>query len=123
MSLEKGYGPVNFGTTQVELLDGSLSGFQAVFIKAERVTMATSFLLLLGFSSYNIYSYLWKGKRYSSYPLVLGYINITLYSIICVLYELYMGFACGGQDCFTHYLISIMPEYRRTQEKHQNYLT
>ncbi len=61
MSLEKGYGPVNYGTTQIELCDGLLSDFQANFIKTERVTMAAIFLLLLGISVYNIYTYLWKG--------------------------------------------------------------
>ena len=127
MSVEKGYGPVNFGTTQVELCDGlsELSSFEVMSIKVERVTVAIVFLFLLGATVYNIYAYLWKSHMYSSYPLVLGYVLLTVYSAMGVVYELYMGFACGKNDCFTHLLVSIMPEYRVYfySEKHHSYIT
>ncbi len=61
---------------------------------------------------------------YSSYPLVFAYSILVLYGIMGVCYEIYMGFRCGQHDCFTHLLVSIMPEYRVYfyNEKHQSYL-
>ena len=103
MPLEQGYGPVNFETTQVDLCDGlnELSEFAVGLIKGERVFLAICFLALLCFTIYTVYAYLWKGRIYKSYPLIFSYILLALFSMIGVFYELFMGFRCGKQDCFT----------------------
>ena len=112
--LEQGIGPVNLGLVPVQLEDGldELGEGQTVFLKSERILLALAFLGILIFSLYNIYQYLYKAHMYSSYPLVFAYSILVLYGIMGVCYEIYMGFRCGQQDCFTHLLVSIMPEYR-----------
>ena len=97
MSLEQGIGPINFGVTQVELCDGlnELSSFEIGFIKVERVTFALIYLTLLSLAVYNIYFYLWKGRLYYSFPLVVGYFFLVAFSVCGIAYETYMGFGCG----------------------------
>ena len=126
MPLEKGIGPIHFNTSHVPECDGlnDLSMFENDFVKTERVILALTFLALLIITIYNIYSYLWKGMMYQSYPLVFTYIVLVLFSVLGFIYEIYMGFRCGSTDCFTHLLVSIMPEYQIyfAEEKHKNYL-
>ena len=97
MPLEQGYGPVNFGTTQVELCDGlsDLSEFQVDFIKTERVFLALCFLAMLCLTVYSLYIYLWKGMIFRSYPLIFSYVLLALFSFMGVFYEIFMGFRCG----------------------------
>ena len=95
------------------------------FIKVERVTFSVAFMVMLGTCIVNIYAYLYKGGMASSYPLVLAYIVLTIFSLLGTVYELFMGFGCGNHDCFTHLLITIMPEYRlqRLEDVHKSYMT
>ena len=67
---------------------------------------------MLILTCYNVYAYLLKGVIVKSYPLIFSYVLLTLFSLIGVFYEIFMGFRCGEQDCFTHLLVSVMPEYR-----------
>jgi len=124
--LERGVGPINFGTTQVPQEDGlnELDPLETFFMKGERVFFAAIFGGMLIFTLYNIYSYLWKAKMYGSWPLVFSYVVLLLFSSINTFYELYMGFRCGKHDCYTHLLVSIMPEYRVYffSEQHKSYL-
>ena len=117
---------MNFGTAEVQLVDGltELSSFEVDFIKTERVFLAICFLAMLCLTIYNIYAYLWKGVMLKSYPLIFSYVLLTLFSFMGVFYEIFMGFRCGEQDCFTHLLVSVMPEYRLyfAKEKHKDYL-
>ena len=93
-------------------------------MKIERVTLAVIFFIMLSLCAYNTYFYLYRAKMYRSYPLVFAYIVVALFSFMGIYYELFMGFHCGSQDCFTHLLITIMPEYsfERLREEHQNWL-
>ena len=113
MPLELGVGPSNFGIDQAALCDGlnDLSTFENDLIKTERVVGASAFLGLLILTIYNIYSYLWKGMMYQSYPLVFTYIVLVMFCVLGITYEIYMAFRCGSTDCVVHLLISIMPEY------------
>lgn len=94
-------------------------------VKVERISLAVTFAVLLGMACYNIYMYLWKGRLYTCYPLVIAYIFLVLFSVTGVVYEFFMGFACGKHDCFIHLLISITPQYRVYfyAEKHYSYIT
>ena len=70
------------------------------------------FFVMLCFTIWNIYSYLWKQVGLRSYPIVISYILLVLFSAVGMIYEFFMGFRCGKHDCFTHLLVSMMPEYR-----------
>ena len=72
------------------------------FIKAERVLMIVCFITMLLGCAWNIYYYLLKHGMYKSFPLVISYILITLFSLNNLVYETYMGFGCGAQDCLVH---------------------
>ena len=101
-----------------------MSEFDVDFIKTERVFFAICFLGMLCVTVYNMYAYLWKGLMFKSYPLLISYILLSLFGLLGIFYEIYMGFRCGKQDCFTHLLVSTMPEYRVyfMHEEHKSYL-
>ena len=125
-SLEHGIGPINFGTTQVEPCDGlsEVSNSANIFLKGERILFGLAFGFMLGLTCFTAYRFLYKRQMYGSYPLVFTYIILGVLSFMGVFYEFFMGFRCGDQDCFTHLLVSIMPEYRVYffSEKHKDYL-
>ena len=112
-SLEMGIGPINFERTVVSPCDGlsEVSDTANVFLKIERIVFGLAFGFMLAFACYTAYSYLWKRQMYGSYPLVFAYVNLVILSLMGLFYEFFMGFRCGHQDCFTHLLVSIMPEY------------
>ena len=123
--IDSALGPIQFGKTfDPPLEKGFLDKRQEIFVKVERVTLAVIFFLMMCLCGYNVYFYLYRAKMYRSYPLIFAYIIVAVFSFMGIFYELYMGFHCGGQDCFTHLLIAIMPEYsfERRNEEHQNYL-
>lgn len=110
--LERGIGPINLGSkSDPPLEDGSLSSAEATFIRVERVFLAIMYLAMMAFCLFNSWSYLYRAGMYKSYPLFFAYVIIFLYSFAGIFYEFYMGFHCGEQDCFTHLMVSIMPEY------------
>ena len=109
---ELGVGPINFGSkTDPPLENGFLSSGQATFLKVERVILALLFFTMFTLCVYNTYTYLYKARMFKSRPLVFAYLLILLSSISGIGYEFYMTFHCGQQDCYTHAVIAMMPEY------------
>lgn len=70
-----------------------------IFLKAERVALATGYLLLFSFTIVNIWSYMIKQGMYKSVPMLCCYISLILMSGVCVFYEFFMAFRCGEHDC------------------------
>ena len=97
LPLERGVGPINFGTTPVALEDGlnELNSAQTSFLKIERVVFALCFLVMLGLCLFNVYFYLYKARMYASYPLVFSYVVLIVFGLFGTGYEFYMGFHCG----------------------------
>ena len=111
-TLERGIGPIQLGSAKdPPLEEGFLSSGLTTFLRIERVLLAIFYLVMMAFCIYNTWSYLYKARMYKSYPLMFLYIIIFLYSLHGIFYELFMGFHCGDQDCFTHLMVTIMPEY------------
>lgn len=107
MLQEKNHGDEDFGKSPKDQVDSIdyLSESSLQLLKVERVLIAFAFFILLGLALRNVWKYLIKGKMYKSYPILLSYILLVVYSALSVVYELYMGFGCGGHDCFDQLLV------------------
>jgi len=46
---------------------------------------------------------------YKSYPILVTYMILVLFSALEIAYEFYMGFACGEHDCFDFLIDAIQP--------------
>ena len=82
------------------------------------------FTAMLILTAFIIYAYMWKRGAFRSYPVVFSYTLLVIFCSVNVVYELYMAFRCGKNDCFSHLLVSMMPEYRNYffNEQHKSYL-
>ena len=49
----------------------------------------------------NVWNYLIKKKMYKSYPMTAAYSVLIIYSIVSIVYELFMSIACGDHDCLS----------------------
>ena len=96
--------------TMTEIVEDYSDG-AIMFSKTLRVFLTFAYAVLLGLAIYNIWHYLYLQKMWKSYPMIVSYILLVLFSTISFIYELYMVLGCGERDCVYHMLTDTSPQY------------
>lgn len=78
-----------------------LSPGATVALKIERTLFAFLYCVMFTVACTNVWNYLIKKKMYKSYPMTAAYSILIIYSIVSIVYELFMSIACGDHDCLS----------------------
>ena len=79
--------------------EAEISVARQIILKGERVILGFFYFLLFGLAANNVWQYIIKQKMYKSVPMLVTYILLLIFASISIIYEFYMGFACGSHDC------------------------
>ena len=97
--------------TMTEIVD-DYSDSAIMFLKTQRVFLTFAYMVLLGLAIFNVWHYLVLQKMWKSYPMLVSYVLLVLFSAISFIYELYMVLGCGERDCVYHMLVDTSPQYK-----------
>lgn len=70
-------------------------------MKFERTIFAFFYCFMLFVACMNVWNYLYKKQMYKSFPMSMAYFILIIYSLIGIVYELFMNFFCGSHDCIS----------------------
>ena len=68
-------------------------------LKIERTMLAFSYVVMLVMACCNGWNYLIKKKMYKSFPISISYFILIIYSLLGIVFELYMSIGCSPHDC------------------------
>ena len=86
------------------MLVDEISPGATIGLKVERILLALSYCAMLATACSNVWKFLIKKKMWKSFPMTVAYVILVCYSILCIIYEMFMCSACSEHDC----LVSVL---------------